>query len=156
MYDVNPIGPHECVYFLNEAPSFSGIKTRSKYALPKNFEAKLYLEHFESSSLLLGITDNDYFVPDSVTYIDNIWCYKVKTGEKYSSKVGLEKYIDKVAKEKDTIIIALKNNQLFFRINFDQAEPAYTIEPNKNYYLYIENENCNLITKVVFVYIRKI
>jgi hypothetical protein len=49
-----------------------------------------------------------------------------------------------------------KNNQIFFRINFDQSEPAYTIEPNKNYYLYVENDNPHSLTKVVYVYIRNI
>ena len=156
LLDINPISPHECIYFINDSPTFSGTKTRSKYALPKNFEAKLYLENFQSSTLLLGITDNSDFVSDSLTFIDNIWCIKVKTGEKYSSKFGLEKYDDKLVKEKDSIIIAKKNNQIFFRINFDQSEPAYTIEPNKNYYLYVENDNPHSLTKVVYVYIRNI
>jgi len=124
--------------------------------MPKNFEAKIFLENFESSSLLIGITDNSDFVVDSLTYIDNIWCYKVKTGEKYSSKGGLEKLSDKKVSVKDSIIVAVKNNQLFFRVNYDQADPAYNLEPNKNYYLYIENETPHAITKVIFVYIRKI
>jgi len=152
-----PIGPHECVYFINEAPTFSGIKTRTKYALPKNFEAKIHLQKFESTSLLVGITDNNEFIENSVTFIDNVWTFKVKTGEKYSSSSSLQPYLPiKQIKEGDSIIIAIRNGQLFFRVNYDETEPAFTINANKKYYLYIENDTPSLLTRVALVYIRKI
>jgi len=151
-----PIGPHECVLFLNDAPSFAGIKTRSKIPLPKNFEAKFYLERFENSNLLIGVTDNFYFEQDSITYIDNIWTMKVKTGEKYSSEKSLEKLYDKGVKEKQCVIVAIKNNQLYFRIDYDDTLPAYVLPPGRVYYIYLENDTPNLVTRVHFVYIRKI
>jgi len=151
-----PIGPHECVLFLNDAPSFAGIKTRSKIPLPKNFEAKFYLERFENSNLLIGVTDNFYFEQDSITYIDNIWTMKVKTGEKYSSEKSLEKLYDKGVKEKQCVIVANKNNQLYFRIDYDDTLRAYVLPPGRVYYIYLENDTPNLVTRVHFVYIRKI
>ena len=156
LFDVRPIGPHECVLFLNDAPSFSGVKTRSKTVLPRNFEAKFYIERFENSNLLIGITDNFYFEQDTITYIDNIWTLKAKTGEKYSSEKSIEKLLDKSVREKDFVIVAIKNNQLYFRVNFDDTLPAYMLPPHKNYYIYIENDTPNLATRVHFVYIRKI
>ena len=152
-----PIGPHECVYLINEAPTFSGIKTRSKIVLPKNFEAKFYLEKMDSKSLLIGITDNNDFIENTLTFIDNIYTFKVTSCEKYSSKFALQPYLSKKqVKEGDSIIVAVKNNQLFFRVNYDNTEPAFTIESNRKYYLYVENDSPNLATRVALVYIRKI
>jgi hypothetical protein len=124
--------------------------------LPKNFEAKFFLERFENSNLLIGVTDNFYFENDSVTYIDNIWALKVKTGEKYSSDKSIEKLYDKGEKEKQTVIVAIKNNQLYFRIDYDDTLPAYILPPGRNYYIYLENDSPHMITRVHFVYIRKI
>ena len=144
--------------WLNGTSKFTGIKTRSLEKLPRNFEAKLYLEKCESENLIVGITDNNHFSEDSISFIDNIWALKTKTGQKYSSKNSLERYYDKETREKDFIIIAVKNDNLYFRINFDDNPPAFSIPPNRNYYLYIENDTSSDFSNVIahFVYIRKI
>jgi len=158
LFGVSPISPdmHSCVLWLNDSPVFSGIKTRSKISLPKNFEAKFYLEKFDSVSLLVGITDNSTFNEDTLSFIDNIWAFKPKTGQKYSSKKSLEDYYNKEAREKDFIIIAVKNDNLYFRVNFDDNPPAYQLPPHKEYYLYIENDSMLSSLKVKFIYLRKI
>jgi hypothetical protein len=105
----------------------------------------------------VGITDNNEFIENSVTFIDNVWTFKVKTGEKYSSTSSLQPYLPvKQIKEGDTIIIAVRNGQLFFRVNYDDTEPAFSLNSNKKYYLYIENDTPSLLTRVALVYIRKI
>jgi len=144
------------VLWLNDSPVFSGLKSRSKISLPKNFEAKFYLEKFDSVNCLIGITDNDTFSEDTLSFIDNIWTFKPKTGQKYSSKKSIENYYNKEAREKDFIIIAVKNDNLYFRVNFDDNPPAYQLPPNKEYYLYIENDSMVTNLKVKFIYLRKI
>jgi hypothetical protein len=158
LLDVNPTGPHKCVFWMNDSPDFIGIKTRSKIPLPKNFEAKLYLEKFSSENLLIGITDNNTFSEDTVSFVDNIWTFKVKTGQKYSTKKSLEFYYEKETRERDFVIVAVKNDNLYFRVNFDDNPPAFIIPSNREYYLYIENDSSNGFTKdrVKFIYIRKI
>ena len=142
---------------MNNSPDFTGIKTRSKMPLPKNFEAKLYLDRFETENLLVGLTDNNTFDEDSVSFVDNIWAFKVKTGQKYSSKKSLEPYYERGTREKDFIIIAVKNDNLYFRVNFDENPPAYNLPAGKTFYLYVENDDISFKTvKVIFVYIRKI
>lgn len=159
LLDVNPIGPHNCVLWMNDSPEFTGIKSRSKLPLPRNFEAKVYLEKFHSENLLVGITDNNTFDEDSISFVDNVWCFKARTGQKYSTKNSLQPYYEKETREKDFIIIAVKNDNLYFRVNFDENPPAYQLPGNKNYYLYIENDSSNTLeggVKIKFVYIRKI
>lgn len=158
LFGISPISPelHNCVLWLNDSPNFSGIKSRSKISLPKNFEAKFYLEKFDSVNFLIGITDNSTFNEDTLSFIDNIWAFKPKTGQKYSSKKSLENYYSKEVREKDFIIIALKNENLYFRVNFDDNPPAYQLPPNKDYYLYIENDSMLPNLKVKYIYLRKI
>ncbi len=158
LFGICPISPplHSCVLWLNESPIFSGIKSRSKIALPKNFEAKFYLERFDSINFLIGITDNSDFNEDTLSFIDNIWGFKPKTGQKYSSKKSLENYYNKEAREKDFIIIAIKNDNLYFRVNFDDNPPAYHLPQNREYYIYIENDTMLSSLKVKFIYLRKI
>ncbi len=57
---------------------------------------------------------------------------------------------------KDEVILGIKNNQLFFRVNYDQEDPDFNFEPNKNHNLFKEYETLHTITKVIFVCIRKI
>jgi hypothetical protein len=159
LLDSNPIGPHNCVLWMNDSPDFTGIKSRSKLPLPRNFEAKVYLEKFHSENLLVGITDNNTFNEDSISFVDNIWCFKARTGQKYSTKNSLQPYYEKETRERDFIIIAVKNDNLYFRVNFDENPPAFQLPPNKSYYLYVENDSGNTLeggVKVKFVYIRKI
>lgn len=158
LFGISPISPelHNCVLWLNDSPIFTGMKSRSKAVLPKNFEAKLYLEKFEMTNFLIGITDNSTFSEDTITFIDNIWAFKPQTGQKYSSKKSLEPYLNKEAREKDFIIIAIKNDNLYFRVNFDDNPPAYQLPVNKDYYLYVENDSMLSNLRVKFVYLRKI
>jgi hypothetical protein len=143
---------------MNGSPDFTGVKTRSKLPLPKNFEAKLYLEKLESDNLLIGVTDNSSFTEDSINFVDNIWAFKAKTGQKYSTKNSLETYCERGSREKDFIIIAVKNDNLYIRVNFDENPPMFTLPTNREYYLYIENDSCNSFSsmRIKFIYIRKI
>jgi hypothetical protein len=157
LFGQQSIGPHDCLYFINHSSTFSSLKTRSNIALPTNFEAKLYLGKIESRSLLIGITDSKDFIENSLIFIDNIWTIKVRSWEKYSTKFGLQPYLSYITpNDGDSIFIILKNNQLFFRLNCYHSELAFTIESNKNYYLYLENETPNPPCIVTLVYIRKI
>ena len=157
LFGQQSIGPHDCLCFINHSSIFSSLKTRSNIALPTNFEAKLYLGKIESRSLLIGITDNKDFIENSLIFIDNIWTIKVRSWEKYSTKFGLQPYLlYTTPKDGDSIFIILKNNHLFLRLNYYQSELAFTIESDKNYYLYLENETPNLSCIVNLVYIRKI
>ncbi len=159
LLDINPIGPHDCVLFMNDSPDFKGLKTRSKISLPKNFEAKFFLEKFEGDNLIIGVTDNNSFSEDTLSFVDNVWTLKVKTGQKYSTKKSLEPYTEREARERDFVIIAVKNDNLYFRINFDDNPPAFQLPSNRQLYIYCENDSTNSFygnVKVKFVYIRKI
>jgi len=158
LFGITPVSPdmHSCVLFLNESPVFTGIKSRSKISLPKNFEAKFFLEKFDSMNFLIGITDNSTFNEDTLSFIDNIWTFKPKTGQKYSTKKSLENYYNKEAREKDFIIIAIKNDNLYFRVNFDDNPPAYQLPQHRDYFLYIENDSFMSNLRVKFIYLRKI
>ena len=152
-----PIGPHDCVLFMNETPNFNGIKTRSKIKLPENnFEAKFYLNKYNSdSNLFIGISDNDRFDMDSLSFVDNIWTLKCKTGEKYSSFKKNESYINLFCKEGDFIFVKVKNGNLNFQINDFEAPVAFSI-PKNEYWIYLENDAPINTADVTFVYIRKI
>jgi len=159
LFGVTPISPdmHSCNLFLNGSPLFSGIKSRSKVALPKNFEAKFCLERFESCmNFLIGLTDNSTFNEDTLSFIDNIWVFKPKTGQKYSTMKSLENYYNKEAREKDSIIVAKKNDNLYFRVNFDDNPPAFHLPSFSEYFIYIENDSIMSNLKIKFIYLREI
>lgn len=156
LLDINPIGPHDCVFWGNDSSCFKGIKSRSKIKLPNDFEVKLFLEKYTiEANLLIGLTDNNRFDEDSVTFIDNVWAFKIRTGEKYSSAKSLEPFYNKECREGYFILIAKKNDNLFFRVNSEDIPFAYTM-PKKDYWLYIENDAPINSAYVRFVYIRKI
>ena len=152
-----PIGPHDCVLFMNESPNFVGTKTRGKIKLPENnFEAKFYLEKYNSdANLFIGISDNDRFDIDSISFVDNIWTLKCKSGEKYSSLKKNESYFSSLCKEGDFIFIRVKDGNLSFGINEINGPVAYSLSKNE-YWIYIENDAPMDTAKVTFVYIKKI
>ncbi len=159
LFDVKPICSHDCIQFINGTSIFTGRKTRSKLSVPDSFEAKFFLECLDSNNVLIGLTDNCNWEDDSLTYTDDIWGFKPLTGEKYSSKKGVEKYLKIQGKEKDFILVTKIKQDLFFRVNYDLTPVAYKLENNKNlneYYLYIENDKILSKSKIVFVYIRRI
>lgn len=127
--------------------------------MPDNFEAKLFLEVIDSKNILIGLTNNDRWEDDSLQFVDDIWVLKPLTGEKYSSKKGIEQYLKTPAKEKDFILITKIKDEIFFRINYDLTRIAYKLEKNfKNnlFYIYLENEQTLSRTRINFVYVRKI
>ena len=142
---------------MNESPNFVGTKTRGKIKLPEdNFEAKFYLEKYNSdSNLFIGISDNDRFDIDSVSFVDNIWTLKCKSGEKYSSLKKNESYFSSLCKEGDFIFIRVKDGNLSFGINDFNGPVAYALSKNE-YWIYIENDAPMDTAKVIFVYIKKI
>jgi len=157
LFDIKPICSHECVQFINGTSNFSGRKTRSKLPMPESFEAKLFLNSLDSKNILIGITDNCNWEDDSLSYVDDIWGFKPITGEKYSSKKGVEKYINVQAKERDFILVTKIKEELFFRINFEMTPMAFKLDKNlTELYLYIENDKALSKTKIGFIYIRKI
>jgi hypothetical protein len=142
---------------MNDSPAFSSSKSRSKHPIPKvNFEAKFYIEKCKSRTLLIGITDNPSYEVDSATFIDNIWVFKPSTGEKYSSKQGSEKYINCISKEQDFLYVIKIQNDVYFKLNYEEAPIAFTLGKYQDYYFYIENDSPFEHTKIVFIYLRKI
>lgn len=161
LLNINSIGPHDCVLFMNESNVFCGIKSRSKLKLKGEFEAKFFIEKFtKEANLLIGVTDNNTFDEDSISFVDNIWGLKCVSGEKYSSEKYTEKFIDKGCKEGDCVLIALKNNNLFLRVNNSEIPSAFDlngkISSKEGLWIYIENDAPIDSAKVRFVYLRKI
>jgi hypothetical protein len=108
---------------------------------------------------LIGITDNSEYEEDAVYYIDNVWLFKPSTGQKYSTFNGSEDFISP-AKEKDFIIMSKINDEIFFRINYNNStvnnQSAFKLDTKKKkLYFYLENDSFET-AKVVFVYIRKV
>ena len=153
LFDITPILPHDCIKWLNGSHTFSGIKSRSILPLPKNFEIKIYIEKL-GSDLYVGLTDNKNFEENSLDVSNQIWGLKVKTGQKYSSGGSLETYLSHGAKEFDSILISLNNGNLNFKINSNESLTAFNIDQNKEYFLYIENDDKNSDCKVSIIYIR--
>jgi hypothetical protein len=135
---------------------FNGLKTRSEIALPTNFEAKVFIEKMKGESVSIGITDNNTFDNNSIIFVDRIWTLRLKTGQKYSSNCSLEPYLKKGAKEFDIIYIICNNRNLVFKINNEVMTTAYTLEGDKTYYLYVENEEARKECKLSLIYILKI
>ena len=153
LFDITPILPHDCIKWLNGSHTFSGIKSRSILPLPKNFEIKIYIEKL-GSDLYIGLTDNKNFEENSLDVSNQIWGLKVNTGQKYSSGGSLETYLSHGAKEFDSILISLNNGNLNFKINSNESLTAFNIDQNKEYFLYIENDDKNSDCKVSIIYIR--
>jgi len=157
LFGKNSIFPHSCIEFISNTSTFTGKKTRSKLKLPDSFEAKLFLDSYDSKDILIGITDNELWEENCLNFIDNIWCLKPFTGKKYSTDKGSENYLDISAKEKDFILITKIKDELFFRINYEFSPIAFKLDKRiKDYFLYIENDMQISKTKIVFIYIRKI
>jgi len=125
--------------------------------MPESFEAKLFLDTLDSKNILIGLTDNCNWEDDSLTYVDDIWGFKPLTGQKYSSKKGVENYLKIMAKEKDFVLITKIKQELFFRINYELTPVAYKLDKDlSELYLYLENDITLSKAKIVFIYIRKI
>jgi hypothetical protein len=154
VFDVTPIAPHDCIKWLNESPTFSGLRSRSILPLPKNFELKLFIEKL-TSDMNIGLTDNKNFEENSLVLLDSIWTLRVKTGEKYSTKGSLEEFLPHGAKEFDSIFISFSYGNLNFKINSEESLTAFSLDQSKDYYLYIENNDNKAGSKVSIIYIRK-
>jgi hypothetical protein len=154
--DISPISPHDCIFWLNETPYFTGVKSRSKKELPLNFEVKLFIEKMKGDSVSIGITDNNSFQDNSIIFVDQIWTLRLKTGMKYSTNKSVESYLKAGAKEYDTVYIRCEGTNLYFKLNNENPPPAYAIDKTKKYYLYIENEEARKECKISIIYIIKI
>jgi len=155
--DISPINPHECNTFLNDTPYFRGLKGRSKIKLPKkNFEIKLFLEKYSGQNLSIGITDNGNFDQDTMLFIDNIWVVKLDNGMKYSSDNSVEPFLKNGGlKEFDFLYLIIeKNNILYFKINNFSQQKAFVLDKEKDYYLYMENDDKLKDFKITFIYVR--
>lgn len=157
--DISPINPHDCNTLLNDRSHFIGLKGRSKTKLPKkNFEMKIFLEKYAGENISVGVTDNGNFDEDTMLFIDNIWVVKLNNGMKYSSDKSLEACIKTGGlKAFDFLYVIIQNdNALYFRVNNNPVQYAYNLDPKKEYYLYLENDDNNKDFKLTVVYIRKL
>jgi len=159
LFGINPVCRANCV-FINGNSFFNSSKTRSKFLLPEKFEAKFFLQSlYNQSRLMIGLTDNSDYGEDSVFYVDNVWLFKISTGEKFSTEKSIETFINPV-KEKDFIIVTRIGNDLSFKINYYDSPIAFVLDKEKftNYYFYLENDSSLLLdkTRVNLVYVRKL
>ncbi len=68
---------------------------------------------------------------------------------------SLEEFLPHGAKEFDSIFISFNYGNLNFKINSEESLTAFSLDQNKDYYLYIENNDNNAGSKVSIIYIRK-
>jgi len=157
--DISPINPHECNTLLNDSPYFRGFKGRSKIQLPKkNFEMKIFLEKYSGENLSIGVTDNSLFDEDTMLFIDNIWVLKLNNGMKYSSYNSLEPYLKSGGlKAFDFLYLIIENgNSLSFKVNNNPPQKAFNLDKNKDFYLYLENDDNKKDFKITIIYLRNL
>jgi hypothetical protein len=149
------------MYFLNNCTITEAKKTRTKKKIPNkyNIEAKFNVfmnDISDKSFLFVGVTDNDNFEENEPKEIKNIFAINVNNGDKFCSEKGFEELLDfeNINKGFNEVYIMIKECKLFFKINDSIYKWAYELKKNTNYWLYIENNILNSVSK--FIYIRKL